>query len=90
MKCAQNLSTYLLLSSHVIMGVFFLKLDLMSDESDTEDQPDEWKKNRTLPPGARDQMRNFANKRGTHHFSCNTMYLIFKRVYEVLFLGKFH
>lgn len=37
--------------------------DLMSDESDTEDQPDEWKKNRTLPPGARDQMRNFANKR---------------------------
>lgn len=39
--------------------------DLMSDESDTEDQPDEWKKNRTLPPGARDQMRNFANKRVT-------------------------
>lgn len=38
----------------------------MSDESDTEDQPDEWKKNRTLPPGARDQMRNYANKRGTN------------------------
>lgn len=67
-------------------GSFFFKLDLMSDESDTEDQPDEWKKNRTLPPGARDQMRNFANKRGTHHFSCNTIYLIFKQVYEVLFL----
>nr|XP_034301531.1 titin homolog isoform X4 [Crassostrea gigas] len=39
--------------------------DLVSDESDTEDQPDEWKKNRTLPPGARDQMRNYANKRVT-------------------------
>lgn len=38
----------------------------MSDESDTDDQPDEWKKNRTLPPGARDQMRNYANKRGTN------------------------
>lgn len=48
------------------MGVFFFKLDLVSDESDTEDQPDEWKKNRTLPPGARDQMRNYANKRGTN------------------------
>lgn len=47
-------------------GRFFLKLDLVSDESDTEDQPDEWKKNRTLPPGARDQMRNYANKRGTN------------------------
>nr|XP_022320408.1 uncharacterized protein KIAA2012 homolog isoform X31 [Crassostrea virginica] len=37
--------------------------DLLSDESDNDDQPDEWKKSRTLPPGARDQMRNFANKR---------------------------
>lgn len=66
-------------------GSFFFKLDLMSDESDTEDQPDEWKKNRTLPPGARDQMRNFANKRGTHHFSCNTIYLIFKQVIYMKF-----
>nr|XP_022320403.1 titin homolog isoform X26 [Crassostrea virginica] len=39
--------------------------DLLSDESDNDDQPDEWKKSRTLPPGARDQMRNFANKRVT-------------------------
>ena len=42
--------------------------DLLSDESDNDDQPDEWKKSRTLPPGARDQMKNFANKRGTHCF----------------------
>lgn len=64
----ENLRTDLLLSSPVIvtMGVYFFKLDLVSDESDTEDQPDEWKKNRTLPPGARDQMRNYANKRGTN------------------------
>ncbi|XP_061188991.1 titin homolog isoform X2 [Saccostrea echinata] len=39
--------------------------DLMSDDSDVDDQPDEWKKHRTLPPGARDQMKNFANKRAT-------------------------
>ncbi|XP_078324776.1 uncharacterized protein LOC111122773 isoform X9 [Crassostrea virginica] len=37
--------------------------DLLSDESDNDDQSDEWKKSRTLPPGARDQMKNFANKR---------------------------
>ncbi|XP_078324772.1 uncharacterized protein LOC111122773 isoform X5 [Crassostrea virginica] len=39
--------------------------DLLSDESDNDDQSDEWKKSRTLPPGARDQMKNFANKRVT-------------------------
>ncbi|XP_056011464.1 calponin homology domain-containing protein DDB_G0272472-like isoform X30 [Ostrea edulis] len=37
--------------------------DLASDDSEADDQPDEWKKHRTLPPGARDQMKNFANKR---------------------------
>lgn len=63
----ENLRTDLLLSSPVIVTKEgFFKLDLVSDESDTEDQPDEWKKNRTLPPGARDQMRNYANKRGTN------------------------
>ncbi|XP_056011474.1 titin homolog isoform X40 [Ostrea edulis] len=39
--------------------------DLASDDSEADDQPDEWKKHRTLPPGARDQMKNFANKRVT-------------------------
>lgn len=42
--------------------------DLASDDSEADDQPDEWKKHRTLPPGARDQMKNFANKRGTYMF----------------------